>query len=98
MARVEPTIPLHVARAYGVEHTARRVSVSPLRHADGASAAQIVRGGAERLVAAVVPGKVDFSAGERPAAPAAIPMYRHPADRNAAAVSVQAGRMIDVHA
>ncbi len=94
MARVEPTIPFHVARAYGVG--ARRVSVTPLRHADGASAAQIVRGGAERLVAAVVPGKVDFSAGVQPPAPSAIPMYRHPADRNAAAVSVEAGRMIDV--
>lgn len=74
------------------------MSVSPLRHADGASAAQIVRGGAERLVAAVVPGKVDFSAGRPPATPESIPMYRHPADRNAAAVSVHAGRMIDVTA
>ncbi len=98
MPHIEPPIPFHIAQAYGVERAAhnRRVSVTPLRHAD--HAAQVVRGGAERLVAAVVPGGVDFSAGAPAAAPAAIPMYRHPADRNAAAVSVHAGRMIDINA
>jgi hypothetical protein len=98
MPHIESSIPFQVAQAHGLERAAhsRRVSITPLRHAD--HAAQVVRSGAERLVAAVVPGGVDFSAGAPAPAPAAIPMYRHPADRNAAAVSVQAGRMIDVNA
>jgi hypothetical protein len=100
MPDIEPSIPFHVARAHGAQHAARpgRVSVTPLRRTDEAHAAQIVRAGAERLVAAVVPGGVDFSAGVPAASPAALPMYRHPADRNAAAVSIHAGRMIDVNA
>lgn len=53
---------------------------------------------AQRLVAAVVPGKVDFSGSVPAAAPGAMPLYRNPADRNAAALSVEAGRSLDVTA
>lgn len=52
------------------------------------------------LVAAVVPGKVDFVVDDQGRSAAvvaeAIPMYRHPADRNAAATGVNAGRSLDV--
>lgn len=53
---------------------------------------------ATRMVAATVPGRVDFFADSTEAAPAspALPMYRHPADRNAAATAVNAGRVLDV--
>ena len=54
---------------------------------------------ASRMVAATVPGRVDFFAdASDPSASSALalPMYRHPADRNAAATGVNAGRVLDV--
>jgi hypothetical protein len=52
--------------------------------------------GADRLVAATVPGGVDFS-GETPQpSQSTLPLYRHPADRNAAATAVGVGRFVDV--
>jgi hypothetical protein len=50
--------------------------------------------GIRRLVSAVVPGSVDFSGSEP--APSALPLYRHPADRNAVGTTLAAGRVIDV--
>ncbi len=56
-----------------------------------------------RLVAAVVPGSIDFSAGGPQAggggeARVGLAMYHHPADRNAAATGVGVGRMLDTSA
>ena len=85
--RIEPSNPFHIAKAYGV------TIASPLRPAqEAAPIARIQPKPQEhldptaRLVAGTVPGKVDFS-GDAPApsSDTAIPMYRHPADRNAAA-------------
>lgn len=100
---VEPTIPFHLARAYGVQPARPVAPVQPVRatgHSDGSSPSVSVdpatRAGAEireRLVAAVVPGRVDFS-GTEPTQ--TMSLYRHPADRNAAATGVHAGRVIDV--
>lgn len=101
MSQVERTLPFALARAYGVERVARpeRVTVSPLRHADSPESARLVRGqGASRLVAGVVPGGIDFSSDGPVSTASALPMYRHPADRNAAAVSIHAGRVLDVNA
>jgi hypothetical protein len=62
---------------------------------------------AQKLVGARVPGKVDFS-GDAPVqsagggggagnlAASALPLYRHPADKNAAATAVSIGRSLDV--
>jgi len=50
-----------------------------------------------RLVAAVVPGAVDFSAATPMPSKAALQMYRHPADRNTAATLVALGRSVDVN-
>lgn len=54
---------------------------------------------ARGLVAALVPGRIDFS-GDEPvqARPGAMPIYRHPADKNAAATGIHAGRLIDTEA
>ena len=49
-----------------------------------------------RLVAATVPGGIDFSGAEPMPTDASLPMYRHPADRNAAATTLTAGRRIDI--
>jgi hypothetical protein len=55
-------------------------------------------GAASKMVAATVPGSVDFLADTPPISPisGAMPMYRHPADRNAAATGVDAGRVLDI--
>lgn len=50
---------------------------------------------ANRMIAATVPGRVNFQSDPASTSPA-LPMYRHPADRNAAATAVNAGRVLDV--
>ena len=55
---------------------------------------------ASRLVAAVVPGSIDFAGPTPRPAPAATPIYAHPADANAAAtrhaVATTVGARLDV--
>lgn len=53
----------------------------------------------ERLVAAVVPGRIDFSQ-EQPTQNTAgsLPFYRHPADKNSAATRIAVSTKIDVNA
>jgi hypothetical protein len=51
---------------------------------------------ARLLLAGQVPGRVDFAA-PSPTGPG-LPFYRHPADRNAAATAVTAGRTLDLEA
>lgn len=51
---------------------------------------------AMKLVAAVVPGRVDFSADTPAPAAAPKPLYRHPADRNSAATAIITGSRLDV--
>ena len=90
-----PTIPLQLAKAYGVAPAARRAPVQAPE-----SAGRLGREPADRpgqgLIAAVVPGGIDFSGPESAPRPAAIPLYRHPADHNAAATAVHAGRVVDL--
>ena len=49
-----------------------------------------------RLVAGTVSGSIDFSADQPQPSREALSIYRHPADRNAAATGVQAGRLVDI--
>ncbi len=87
---VAPTIPFHLARAYGVRAPAPAAPIAPAEKAASTLSPMI----AERLVAGVVPGRVDFDA---PAGPdRSFELYRHPADRNIAATGVGLGRVIDV--
>lgn len=95
-----PSNPFHIARAYGVQApAAARPTVRPLASEPVEPIATIrPQMPTHRLAAGVVPGKVTFSgAGTLDAGPA-LPMYRHPADRNAAATALSAGRMLDVEA
>jgi hypothetical protein len=98
MSSVEPTNPFHISRAYAVQAPAgARPVVRPLHATPGAeieASARIDK--ARSLVAAVVPGRVDFSADEPVQTTGSLPMYRHPADKNAAATLVQVGRGVDV--
>lgn len=99
-----PSNPYHIARAYGVASpaTAKTASASPVRQVPQAAAADPsadVRTPtvAERLIAATVPGGVAFDAGgSATATGGTLSMYRHPADKNAAATAVNVGRRLDV--
>ncbi|MCK4872484.1 MAG: hypothetical protein KAS72_07140 [Phycisphaerales bacterium] len=103
--RVEPSHPmLRLVRLHGAEPASPRRAVQPV---DAPRA--VDRPGTEsriddrsirmtRLVAAVVPGGVDFTGKTPQPARDALPLYRHPADRNAAATAVGVGRMIDISA
>jgi hypothetical protein len=83
--------PFHIARAY--QMAARPAAAVPAAAPDPARST-----GIDRLVAGMVPGRINF-AGEVPAqVGGALAMYRHPADRNTAATAVQAGRLLDTTA
>lgn len=103
------SIPFHIARAYGLQPAQRSAPTQQAQQVQqtGAVAAAGAAPGklpsaAQKLVAAVVPGKVDFS-GDTPVqvsggggGTSALSMYRHPADRNAAATAVSIGKSLDV--
>jgi hypothetical protein len=91
------TNPFHVARVYGVQPPLRLARADTVERVAPRIDPHIEPTNASRLIAGSVPGRVDFSADTpRPSDPAAIPMYRHPADKNAAATAVTAGRTLDV--
>jgi len=105
-------MPLRLARAYGAtrqeiapcrpatptEAVSRtdRLRIRAMDAADSFEPAHKLPGRAGRLIAAVIPGRVDFSADEPAPTGAALPLYRHPADRNAAGTALSAGRIVDV--
>ncbi len=91
MPGVKPTQPANAPQTTRTAQDTEQVQ-SPQA---SAARARIV----SKLVAATVPGKVDFSSDNAtPSQNAAIPMYRHPADKNVAATGVWSGRAIDVEA
>lgn len=79
--------PAPAERAQGIEKTAGAMRIQPAVEAKAS-------GPVSRLVAAAVPGSVDFSGDTPKPSTDAMPLYRHPADRNAAATGVQAGRVV----
>lgn len=92
MHPIDASIPFPVSQ---VRPASARPSVAAAGPAEAPRAARTPER-TDRLVGAVVPGGVDFASGLPVPTGPAIPMYRHPADRNAAAVAIHAGRMIDV--
>lgn len=97
-----PTNPFHISRAYqtatpGGVRTALTTPAEFLRaSAAPGSSTPLTNTATRRIIAGIVPGKIDFSgASPAPSGPA-LPLYRHPADKNAAATAIDAGRMIDV--
>lgn len=95
-----PTNPFHISRAYQVPGSTRSALVTPAEGLKstaktGASNA-LTNTATRRIVAGMVPGKIDFSGPTPVPTGGSIPMYRHPADKNAAATAVDAGRMIDI--
>jgi len=85
-----PSPPPQPARAY-----AASAPRPPAPEATEAHAPQAARpSGPERLVANVVPGRVEFD--HTGAAGQGLSIYAGPGDRNAAATGVALGRVIDV--
>lgn len=99
-APTPPTNPFHISRAYQVPGSTRSALVTPAEQLKQTSKSggtnSLTNTATRRIVAGMVPGKIDFSGPTPQPTGAAIPMYRHPADKNAAATAVDAGRMIDV--
>jgi hypothetical protein len=104
MSRIDPTNPFHIARAYQVHPPSNtRAAASATRLDETAPVGSIkppttdvAKPAMQRMLAGVVPGRVSFAGSESTQVGPALPMYRHPADKNAAATSLSAGRMIDV--
>jgi len=99
MDQVGPiSVPAEVFRAYGSGARPiapdRSLDVRAMRAIDSFEPTARASA-ASRLVAAAVPGGVEFTARQNGGAPGAFPMYRHPADRNTAATGVSLGRLID---
>jgi len=93
--RIPPTNPFHIARAY---QTQAPKTARSLQAGAGPVAGSIKPAPSSRMVAGQVPGGVDFSGAEAKPAGPALPFYRHPADKNAAATAVTAGRNLDIQA
>ncbi len=102
LAAAAPTNPFHISRAYqtAVPGAIRGMNVTPAERlaapVQPGPVNQLTNLSARRIVAGIVPGKVDFSGSTPAPAPTALPMYRHPADKNAAATAVNAGKVIDI--
>lgn len=77
---------------------------SPVRRsgdsvAVAARASEVTDSISEKLVAAVVPGRIDFTHDQPVQNTAgAMPFYRHPADKNSAATRIAVSTKIDVNA
>lgn len=104
---IPPTFPFRVSQAYGVKPVAQvqrgapgaTAGVTNTQAASGvqpsAPARQLSSAG-RTLVAGVVPGGVDFSGSTPQPTTGNLALYRHPADKNAAATAVSVGRALDV--
>ena len=103
--RIESSnLPLHIARAYGASsvHAHKKVQpVDAIKRGESLSEPddKAKLSNIHRLVAAVVPGGIDFdAAGTAQASESAMPMYTKPGEANSVATRVQAaqaGRIID---
>jgi hypothetical protein len=94
---IPPTYPFHLAKAYSPAKPQARPAPGP-RVPSGDTVE--VSGKRPKAVNGLVAGKVsvapNFSPTPAPASSDALPMYRHPADKNAAATGVSLGRGLDV--
>jgi hypothetical protein len=98
---IPPTYPFHIAKAYGTVRppAGQARTTQPGQTQPGLDTVNISGRSAnlQKLVAAKVSVPTNFT----PSAPvsdgAAFPMYRHPADKNAAATGVSVGRSLDVN-
>lgn len=91
----DPLGPIPFSRAASLPHRSQAPGRAPAGVIEPKPAA--VRP-VSRLVGAVVSGRVDFSGADGPRPGAPLSMYTRPADKNAAATGVSAGRFLDAEA
>lgn len=91
------TNPFHISRAYALGRpTAPAASPQPTRSVPDVTPVKIPET-ISKVIAGTVPGKVGFDvAGGAAGARQVLRFYTHPADRNAAATSVNVGRHLDI--
>lgn len=106
--QIPSSIPFRVAQAYGVpasrqatragdaDRIARTNAQDKIELATTSPQGESMRARVQPLIAARVEGGVDFIAQGVKPSPGTISLYRHPADKNAAATGVDVGRSIDV--
>ncbi len=90
---IPPTYPFHIAKAYAPQArpAAKTPSIDVVELAKPRS--QAIGG----LVAGKVSTAPNFAAPPAPKNSDTLPLYRHPADKNAAATGVSLGRSVDVN-
>lgn len=105
---IPPSLPFRLLEAYGAPNTAPRPVPSPPgrdvpRVLNDVDTVELTAprhpaprsDGPQRLVAATVTVPVDFNAARTSTTADTLAMYRHPADKNAAATAVNIGRAFD---
>lgn len=100
--RIDSSLPLHIARAYGVTPAKRSAPVAPTAaiapaQPTGQVAAEPPSENVQRLIAGRVRGPVDFASASTPASPAgAYQLYTRAADKIEATIAVRTGQAIDI--
>ena len=98
-------IPFRAIQAYGVTPNAKVQPIAPVERKASTSRitapeVAVAPTKIDRLVGAIVPGKIDFTDAQAKPAPAenVLPFYNRPGQRNEAATSILAntGRTLDV--
>lgn len=96
---IPPTYSFHLAKAYAPARQAQpSKAAAPSPSIDSVELSKPRSKSVSGLVGAKVNVAPDFTPTTQAAAPDALPMYRHPADKNAAATGVSLGRAIDFNA
>jgi hypothetical protein len=94
---IPPTYPFHVAKAYTQPASRPAAPSSKTQSIDKVELSKPRAKSVDTLVA----GKVTVPANFKPARPSAsadsLPMYHHPADKNAAATGISLGRTLDLN-
>jgi hypothetical protein len=95
---IPPTYPFHLAKAYSAAMPAARTpAMSAAKSVDSVEISKPRAAGVGGLVAGKVALAPNFAAAPTPDS-GPLQMYRHPADKNAAATSVSLGRAVDFNA
>jgi hypothetical protein len=102
---VSSSIPFNLARAYGIAAAPPVAAVSPATQTrplgrigapDPQPQAPVRSDAISQLVAAIVPGKVDFSGAAPAQRSGSLPFYSRPGEQNEAAVNIRLGRSLDI--
>jgi hypothetical protein len=95
---IPPTYPFHVAKAYAQPAPRPATAQSKPQNIDSVELSKPRAKSVDSLVAGKVAIPANFTPAPQPKSADTLPMYRHPADKNAAATGVSIGRAVDFNA